>query len=136
MIDDEPEDERGPTHLTRTLWRYMSFAKFLWLLQNKKLWLARADTLNDPWELALAGEQLELVILRRPIRRLDSTEPQENIYGRAIRINKRWRETTFISCWSSAEHEFVCTIEVILWVGGWSRHLRPYSYPSKSTWQD
>ena len=83
----------------------MSFAKFLWLLQNKKLWLARADTLNDPWELALAGDQLEFVILRRPITPLHAIEPEEPIRDRAVRINKLWRETTFISCWSSAEHE-------------------------------
>jgi hypothetical protein len=105
MIDDEPEeDERKPSHLTKSLWRYMSFAKFLWLIQNKKLWLARADTLNDPWELALAGDQLEHVILRRPIRPF-SRQPEEPIMERAIRINRLWRETTFVSCWSSAEHE-------------------------------
>jgi hypothetical protein len=101
-LDDEP---KRPTHLTRTLWRYMSFAKFLWLIQNKKLWLARADTLNDPWELALAGDQLDYVILRRPITPLGPKTPEEPIRERAIRINKEWRETTFISCWSSADHE-------------------------------
>jgi hypothetical protein len=105
MTDDEPDEERQPTHLTRTLWRYMSFAKFLWLIQYRKLWLARADTLNDLWELALAGDQLEYVISRRPLRHLHSTEPEEPIIERAIRINKLWRETTFISCWSSADHE-------------------------------
>jgi hypothetical protein len=67
MIDDE----------ARTLWRYMSFTKFLWLIQNKKLWLARADTLNDLWELALAGEQLEHVISRHPIPSLPTRQPEE-----------------------------------------------------------
>jgi hypothetical protein len=71
------------THLTKTLWRYMGLARFLWLLQNKKLWLARADTLNDPWALALAAEQLEHVILRRPIKPLESIEPEEPIEERA-----------------------------------------------------
>src|SRR5580692_9156866 len=85
--DDEPgEGGKTPKQLTRTLWRYMSFAKFVWLLQNKRLWLARADTLNDPWELALAGEQLERVILRRPIRPLGASEPEEPIMDQAIRI--------------------------------------------------
>jgi hypothetical protein len=94
-----------PTHLTRTIWRYMSLSRFLWMLQNKMLWLARADTLNDPWELALAGDQLDHVIMRRPIRPLGSTKPEEPIMDRARRVNKLWRETTFISCWSSLEHE-------------------------------
>jgi hypothetical protein len=95
MIDEE----------ARTLWRYMSFTKFLWLIQNKKLWLARADTLNDLWELALAGEQLEHVISRHPIPSLPTRQSEETAMERATRINKIWRETTFISCWSSAEHE-------------------------------
>jgi len=64
--DDDTEESNRPSHLGRTLWRYMSFTKFLWLIQNKRLWLARADTMSDPWELALAGDQLEHVILRSP----------------------------------------------------------------------
>lgn len=103
--DDYREPDDAPTHLGRTLWRYMSLSRFLWLLQNKKLWLARADTLNDPWELALAGDQLEHVILRRPIKPLGTITPEEPIRDRARRINKLWRETTYISCWSSADHE-------------------------------
>jgi hypothetical protein len=34
------------------VWRYMSFARFVWLLQKRQLWLARADLLSDPWEIA------------------------------------------------------------------------------------
>jgi hypothetical protein len=45
----------------------MSLPKFLWLLQNKKLWFSRADLLSDPWELALASDQLDHLIIRRPI---------------------------------------------------------------------
>ena len=37
------------------VWRYMNFARFVWLLQRKQLWMSR---LGDPWELALAGAQL------------------------------------------------------------------------------
>jgi hypothetical protein len=40
------------------VWRYLSFPRFVWLLQQRKLWLARVDTLDDPWESALAGDQL------------------------------------------------------------------------------
>jgi hypothetical protein len=104
MEDDETESNR-PSHLGRTLWRYMSFTKFLWLIQNKRLWLGRADTMSDPWELALAGDQLEHVILRRPISPMPSIKPEEHILDRAQRINREWRESTFISCWSSADHE-------------------------------
>lgn len=49
---------------TMKMWRYMRFSRFLWLLQRKQLWLARADLLGDPWEIALAGDQLQHVIDR------------------------------------------------------------------------
>src|SRR5260370_17843608 len=48
------------------VWRYMSFSRFVWLLQKKQLWLSRADLLGDPWEISLAGNQLEHVIARHP----------------------------------------------------------------------
>ena len=58
----------GPTlGVDEKVWRYMSFARFLWLLQKKQLWLTRADHLGDPWEIALAGDQLAHVISRHPI---------------------------------------------------------------------
>ena len=37
---------------SQKLWRYMSFSRFMWLLQRKLLWIGRSDTLDDPWELA------------------------------------------------------------------------------------
>jgi hypothetical protein len=52
------------------VWRYMSFSRFIWLLQKKQLWLSRADRLGDPWEISLAGNQLEHVISRHPITQL------------------------------------------------------------------
>ena len=48
------------------VWRYFSFPRFVWLLQQRKLWLARVDTLEDPWESALAGDQLIHTIRRYP----------------------------------------------------------------------
>jgi hypothetical protein len=40
--DDWAVDDAAPrpTHLTRTLWRYMSLSHFLWMLQNQMLWLS------------------------------------------------------------------------------------------------
>jgi hypothetical protein len=58
---------------------------------------------------------VEHVIMRRPIRPLDSTKPEEPIMDRARRINNWWRETTFISCWSSAEHESYALWAPFLW---------------------
>jgi hypothetical protein len=88
----------------KKVWRYMSFSRFVWLLQKKKLWLSRADRLGDPWEISLAGSQLEHVISRHPITPIGEKR-RETAIQRAERINKLWRQNTFISCWSASEGE-------------------------------
>jgi hypothetical protein len=86
------------------VWRYMPFSRFVWLLQNKQLWLSRADLLDDEWEIALAGEQLEHVIARHPITPLPEVQT-ETALKRSKRIITTWRRQTFVSCWSISEHE-------------------------------
>ena len=49
------------------VWLYVSLGRFLWLIQNKRLWLSRVDLLGDDWEMRLAGEQLEHVIASHPL---------------------------------------------------------------------
>ena len=86
------------------IWRYMSFSRFVWLLQHKKLWLARADTFADPWEVALTRGQLDFLAARHPIAPIG--EPRnETFEERARRITALWRVDTYINCWSASEHE-------------------------------
>ena len=88
------------------VWRYMSFSRFVWLLQKKQLWLSRADLLGDPWEISLAGNQLEHVISRHPPITLPLPDVMpETAIQRSERIIKMWRRQTFVSCWSASEHE-------------------------------
>jgi hypothetical protein len=82
----------------------MSFSRFVWLLQKKKLWLSRADRLGDPWEISLAGSQLEDVISRHPITPIGEKR-RETAMERSERIIRLWRQNAFISCWSASEHE-------------------------------
>jgi hypothetical protein len=86
------------------VWRYMSFSRFVWLLQKKRLWLARADRLGDPWEISLAGNQLAHVISRHPISPIGSSRTESAIQ-RSERIIKFWRQRTFVSCWNASDHE-------------------------------
>ncbi len=86
------------------VWRYMSFSRFVWLLQKKRLWLSRADRLGDPWEISLAGEQLQHVIARHPLSPIGAPKT-EGAVPRSARIIKQWRQDTFVNCWSSSAHE-------------------------------
>ena len=87
------------------VWRYLSFSRFVWMLQKKQLWLARADLLGDPWEIALTGDQLAFVIARHPIQPIDDPRPRETAQQRIARIMPLWRRSTFANCWSKSEHE-------------------------------
>jgi hypothetical protein len=96
----------NPGDPEQRVWRYMSFARFLWLLQKKQLWLARADLLGDPWEITLAGDQLAHVISRHPIEPLGGQHViRETAMQRSERIIKLWRRQTFVNCWSASDHE-------------------------------
>ena len=90
--------------MNNMVWRYMSFSKFVWTLQNRCLWLSRADLLGDPWEISLSGEQLRLVIDRHPFSTIGEP-PRESATERAERIVNSWRKKTFINCWNMSEHE-------------------------------
>lgn len=39
-----------PTDGSVRVWRYLDLAKFIWLLENQKLYMSRLDLLNDPHE--------------------------------------------------------------------------------------
>jgi hypothetical protein len=54
------------------VWRYLGFSRFMWMLQRRQLWLARADKLEDPWELAITGEEIEYLSGAIPFRQLAS----------------------------------------------------------------
>lgn len=91
---------------SKKIWRYMSYSRFVWFLQKRQLWLSRADFLGDPWELSLAGDQLDLVIRRHPISNNSPTARRhESAIQRAARINDLWRKQTFVNCWSASENE-------------------------------
>lgn len=91
---------------TDKVWRYLTFARFVWLLQKKKLWLSRSDLLGDPWEITLTGNQFEHVIRRHPPTTLPLPKVMpETAMERSQRIIKLWRRQTFVNCWSVSEHE-------------------------------
>jgi hypothetical protein len=85
------------------VWRYMSFSRFVWLLQNKQLWLSRADLLGDPWELSPSGSQLATA---RRVTGLNVVEPTIIAGPSAFEtIVNNWRTRTFVSCWTAQPQE-------------------------------
>lgn len=81
------------------LWRYMSFRKFIWLLENKQLYQTSISRFNDPFEGSL------------PINTKKAFEEQyakwypTSDLTRIEQKRKLLRDTTFASCWSLRETE-------------------------------
>jgi hypothetical protein len=95
-----------PAVRAERVWRYLKFSRFVWLLQKRQLWLSRADLLGDPWEITLAGDQLQHVISHAPITTLPLPKVKpETAMERAKRIIPLWRREMFINCWSNSDHE-------------------------------
>ena len=76
---------------TAKVWRYISFAKFFWMLQLKKLWLSNAMFFEDKWEA-----------MPDPSLIKSSTEDALHRLQRFLTNNRR---LTFVSCWNASEHE-------------------------------
>lgn len=82
------------------VWRYMSFAKLVSLLQKKRLWLSSTELLDDKWEVMPYSSQLNTIINNRP-----PSLSAEEALDQAAKIIKAQRKQTFINCWTASEHE-------------------------------
>ena len=78
----------------------MSFAKMIWMLQKKQLWLSSVELLDDKWEVMLDGPQLNTVINKRP-----TTHTAEAARDRAAQIITSLRKQTFVNCWTASDYE-------------------------------
>ena len=93
MYEEHPKFD--PPGLEATLWRYMDFTKFISLLDTQSLYLARADTLGDPFE----GSFPEWNVALRPHR-----YPEEFL-DKISSISQNAREMVFVSCWHECDNE-------------------------------
>jgi hypothetical protein len=83
-----------------TIWRYIDFTKFVSLLETQKLFFARADQFEDPYEGTWSSAGVRL--LRDPAQNGDL--PAQAV-EQLITYPKYLQKTMFISCWHASEHE-------------------------------
>lgn len=82
-----------PADTSIRVWRYLDLAKFVWLLENKNLYLSCLDLLKDPHEgttprlLALAREQ--------QLRELGA----DQLVAQMPAINQQSRKSMYVNCW-------------------------------------
>ena len=85
----QPEDPNG------TIWRYMTFAKFVSLLDRKALFFARLDRLGDPFEGSITETQ-------RVLR-----QGKSGLHDTSVSMIKSRRENTIVNCWHMNDSESI-----------------------------
>ncbi|KZY43603.1 hypothetical protein [Oleiphilus sp. HI0086] len=102
VLDDEMYGATGviPPDRDATLWRFMSFAKFLSLLESESLYLTRIDGFDDKFEGAFPKKALEKWNATTELLRQanDSKEFSDSYW-------ERLRKNTFVQCWHMNSHE-------------------------------
>jgi hypothetical protein len=105
-----PEDEEVK------IWRYMSFPKFMSLLDKSALFFARPDKLGDPFEGSFGRANLDAAVLTGEEEFTDpDTEGLSEAEAMAVRERKRafirrfiyeyTQKTAYINCWHMNNHE-------------------------------
>lgn len=89
-----------PEDLTKKVWRYMDFTKFVSLLEKHELWFTRTDKLKDPFEGTLSKMSLYI----------DGVVPEQSAeYDRLVKIvrdsQNEWRKWIVVNCWHLNEYE-------------------------------
>lgn len=80
-------------HRDLKIWRYMDLWKFLDIIDNKKLYLARADTFEDKFEGRIPINKVSELIDGHPLKSIDNFS------------EGTLKKSSYISCWSSQQEE-------------------------------
>ena len=87
------------------LWRYLTFTKFVSLLDRRAIFFARADKFSDPFEGALPMPNLDL----RRQKFKASVEQYPFLNSKKFQLQdvpiKDLRRFTLINCWYEGDHE-------------------------------
>jgi hypothetical protein len=89
------EDFKPPEDLNAKVWRFMSLARYIDLLDNRSVFFSRADLLGDPFE----GSQTRKTVETREkfLRPREIRASQEDL--------KAAGKSTYVSCWHLSEYE-------------------------------
>ncbi|MBN2293346.1 MAG: hypothetical protein JXM70_13035 [Pirellulales bacterium] len=104
MYEEHPTFPQ-PNNEEVKVWRYLDFTKFVSLIESRRLYFARADKFDDPFE----GSWPKINVEAREIALQDISPEAKDKYLQAMRqigeINKKWPRYTAINCWHMNEYE-------------------------------
>jgi hypothetical protein len=94
------------------VWRYMDLAKLISIIQSRELYLARLDHLADPYEGSTT--QLTATGIDTFLKNVGSQNSYKDLSG----FYRKSRESTFVSCWHTNEHESEAMWRLYAGLGG------------------
>jgi hypothetical protein len=95
-----------PSDTSISLWRYMDFNKFEWIVNNGRLFIPCADRLGDPFEGTTPKGELQWWL--REAENAESDEQKRIIeHNRRFlsRMAEKFRNNYYVSCWHINEFE-------------------------------
>lgn len=92
-----------PNDINESVWRYMDFTKFMYLLNDSSLYLCRADLFEDKFEGSITKKNLEE--RNEKFQNYHHQDPNMNATNFLSTYCKDLREFTFINCWHLSNYE-------------------------------
>lgn len=86
-----------PNDINESVWRYMDFTKFMYLLNDSSLYLCRADLFEDKFEGSITKKNLEE--RNEKFQNYHHQDPNMIATNFLSTYCKDLREFTFINCW-------------------------------------
>ena len=97
MYQEHPLFEAPPEDAI--LWRYLTFTKFVSLLDRRAIFFPRADMLGDPFE----GSRSNVNLAMRST--IYGDEVLQETFNRIATFSKAAPRFTLVSCWHESKHE-------------------------------
>jgi hypothetical protein len=102
---------KKPKDLDVKVWRYMSLAKFLWMLQKSAPYFSRSDLMGDPFEghyskvTALSEDAFVAAQMTEPIFAEMGEAVHRRNFRKLIADVPREKLNLFVNCWHMNEYE-------------------------------
>ncbi|MCO4099165.1 MAG: hypothetical protein HEQ38_07120 [Gemmatimonas sp.] len=103
MLESHPEF-RPPTDPTVKIWRYLTLAKFVSLLERRALFFCRSDKLGDPFE---GSVPIANALIRKEFgKELGLPEAAaQSLNDGLSRFSAQFRKFVAVNCWHMGEYE-------------------------------
>src|SRR5437763_15077282 len=92
---------RVPRNLTAGVARYFDLLKFVWLIENRQLYLCQASRFNDPLEGTLTPLSL------MEIKQFEESFGHKYDAAKWEEIENDFKRTTFVNCWHLNDNESI-----------------------------